>query len=164
MSKWPTFYCATNSSFGQFFLSQNNVKNWFYYFGGNLRGEGVEQKIVHNLQMNPPSVSNLWVTLIFSRESNSSIANVCLSVRPSIIKTPQPLRIITISHHAIMPSCHHAYQPSCLLGRSNKRQISRIDFLSLEQIRKCIVSFIFAKKNRLWPHLVGGNDVSLFSE
>ena len=34
------------------FLKQNNFKNLFYYFRGNLRGEGLGQKIFHNLKMN----------------------------------------------------------------------------------------------------------------
>ena len=33
---------------------------------GNFRGEGVGEKIVQNLQMNPSCVSNFWVTFIFS--------------------------------------------------------------------------------------------------
>ena len=56
------------------------------------------------------------------RESNSRIANVWPSVHLSVIKTPQPLRIMVIVHHTYQPSClsaimpisHHAYQPSCL--------------------------------------------------
>ena len=50
----------------KFFWNHNNVKNRFWYFRGNFRGEGVEEKIVHNLQMNPSCISNFWVTLIFS--------------------------------------------------------------------------------------------------
>ena len=65
---------------------------------------------------------------IFSRESESRIKNVYLSVCQSVTKTPQPLRIISKSHHtyqppcsptnkplcisAIMPICHHAYLQS----------------------------------------------------
>ena len=44
---------------------------------------------------------------LFSRESDSRIANVRLSVRPSVrlsvTKTPQPLRIAPINHKAYQP-------------------------------------------------------------
>ena len=54
----------------------------------------------------------------FSRESDSTIANVCSSVSPSEIKTPQPLRIKPICHYAYLlisqiPISHHANQLSC---------------------------------------------------
>ena len=60
---------------------------------------------------------------IFSRECNSRMANVRLSVSLSVTKTPHPLRIVHISHNATQSPCppplgittigHHAYQPSC---------------------------------------------------
>ena len=58
------------------------------------------------------------VLLFFSRESDSTIANVCSSVSPSEIKTPQPLRIKPICHYAYLlisqiPISHHANQLSC---------------------------------------------------
>ena len=37
------------SAVDSFFQNQINVKNRFYYFRGNLGGEGMVQKIVHNL-------------------------------------------------------------------------------------------------------------------
>ena len=58
----------------------------------------------------------------FSRESDSRIANVRLSVRQSVrqsvTKTPQPLRIKPICHYAYLlisqiHISHHANQLSC---------------------------------------------------
>ena len=65
------------------------------------------------------NIYNGFVTKnFFSRESDSTIANVCLSVSPSEIKTPQPLRIKPICHYAYLlisqiPISHHANQLSC---------------------------------------------------
>jgi len=39
----------------------------------------------------------------FSRESDSTVANVRLSVRLSVTETPQPLRIAPIDHRAYQP-------------------------------------------------------------
>ena len=64
--------------------------------------------------------------VIFSRESDSRIANVCLSVClsvcQSVTKTPKPLKIAPIDHQAYQPSGlstieptdHQAYQPLSL--------------------------------------------------
>ena len=66
--------------------------------------------------------SHIW-SAIFSRESNSTIANVRLSVCLSVIKTPQSLRIAPIYHwvyrplslSTIEPINHQAYLKSSLL-------------------------------------------------
>ena len=70
-------------------------------------------KIISIIQLEEPLST-------FSRKSDSRIANVCLSVRPSVIKTPQPLRIMPISQIsaylsllAIMKISHNATQPTC---------------------------------------------------
>ena len=83
--------------------------------------------INHNGRCWRPKFSS---SVIFSRKSNSTIANVCLSVSLKS-KLPQPLRIMPISQIsaylsllAIMPISHHYpptsasqnhnYWPSCL--------------------------------------------------
>ena len=65
----------------------------------------------------PPSLTLLnlhFRYMLFSRESDSRIANVRLSVSPSVTKTPQPLRIVPISQIsaylcllAIVPISHN---------------------------------------------------------
>ena len=74
---------------------------------------------VHNIQ-------KFWIFIeysiwyIFSRESDSTIANVRPSVCLSVTKTPQPLRITPTNHRGYRPSSlltvkpidHQAYWPS----------------------------------------------------
>ena len=50
-------------------------------------------------------------SLLFSREGDSTIANVRLSVRQSVTKTPQPLRIGPIDHQAYRPSSLSTIEP-----------------------------------------------------
>ena len=79
------------------------------------------------------------VNTIFCHESDSRIANVCLSVYPSVcpsvIKTPQPLRIMPISQISaylslspltIKPISQKAYQPLSL-STSSLLNIKSID-------------------------------------
>ena len=72
-----------------FFWNHNNVKNRFWYFRDNFRGEGVEEKIVHNLQTNPPCMSNLWVTLIFSCVKRKKIHAFKSLCPPTCLNVPQ---------------------------------------------------------------------------
>ena len=75
-----------------------------------------------NSFIHPETHKNDWTPIlqVFSRKSNSTIANVCpsvslsacLPVSPSEIKTPQPLRIKPICHYAHL-LISHTYQPSC---------------------------------------------------
>ena len=59
---------------------------------------------------------HLQVLHIFSCESDSRIANVCLSVCPSVTKTYLPFRIMPISPYLHLPSfSNHAYLISAIV-------------------------------------------------
>ena len=58
-------FCIKFQLWTIFFETTTMSKIDFDTLGAILGGRGVEEKIVHNLQMNPSSISNFWVTLIF---------------------------------------------------------------------------------------------------
>ena len=68
----------------------------------------------------PDNISELFLQT-FSHKSDSRNTNVPLSVRLSVTKTPQPLRIKPICHNAyllaIVPIGHYIYRLSDLLSR-----------------------------------------------